>query len=277
VAITRQFNAIVVDTVREARAQKVFLGMLMNGTLSALLVLWYVQTLASRAPSSRLTAMSRIDPRYLDNSFASTMVFSSAAEMLFWVQLLFAMTMTLGMLTPLMSPRRNTIAAAAPVPRGLILLGRYCGTICVASVAVGLAFLEVWIGICVKLGVWHARFLWGVAAALIAIASAVALMALFQSAVKSQAIVVVLLVGASLLNVGAQSPDRIREMTGSDLLARIADDLGSLMPRFAELAAWTKYFIATGDLSHSLVLCTSMLCTVLFVSGACLLFVRSEF
>lgn len=275
--ITRQFAAIVLDTIREARARKVFLSMTMNGTISALLMMWYVQTIASRAPSSRLAAMARIDPRYLDISFASHMVYSSASSMLFWTQLLFAITMTLGMLAPMLDAKRNVIPAAAPVPRWFILLGRYAGTLSAASVGVAVAFGELWIMISLKLGVWHVRFLLGAAVTMLAVAVGVALMSLLQTAVRSQAIVLVAVVALSLLNLGAQSPDRVREMTGSEWLARAATSLGSILPRYAEMAEWTRVFVGTGDVSHWPVLWTSAASGILYLAAACLLFSRKEF
>ena len=219
-AMLRQFNAIVFDTVREARAQKVFVGVAISTTLSALLLMWYVQPLASRAPSSRLTAMSRIDPRYLDASFAAHTVYSSAASMLFWVQILLAMTMTASMLVPLLSPRRNFGAAVTPIPRSLILLGRYVGAITPACLGVALAFGAVWVAASLKLGVWHGRFLWGAAVTALAVAASAALTALLQLVAKSHAIAVLAMVGVGLLNVAAQSPEHIRRMTGSEWAGR---------------------------------------------------------
>jgi hypothetical protein len=273
----RQFSAIVLDTLREARARKVFLAMTMSGTLSALLMLWYVQTIASRAPSSRLTAMARIDPRYLDNSFASHMVYAQASSMLLWVQMLFAVTMTLGMLAPLLDAKRNVIPASAPVPRSFILLGRYAGALSTAAAGVAVAFGELWILISLKFGVWHPRFLLGAAVTVLAVAAAVALLSLLQVAVKSQATAFVGLVAFSLLSLGAQYPDRLREMTGSEWLARSAAALGSILPRYPDMAEWTRVFVGSGDMSHWPVLCASAISAVFCLSAACLVFSRKEF
>jgi hypothetical protein len=275
--MTRQFNAIVLDTIREARARKVFLGMALSGTLSAFLMRWYAQTLASRAPSSRLTAMARIDPRFLDNAFASHMVYSEASRMLFWVQMLWAITMALGMLAPLLEAKRNAIPAAAPVPRSFILLGRYAGALSAAAVGVALAFGELWIMIGLKLGVWHPRFLGGAAVTMLAVAAGVAVLSLLQVAIRSQAVALVTLVGFSFLTLAAQSPDRLRDMTGSVWLAHTAAALGSVLPRYTELAEWTRVFVGTGDVSHWPALCAAAASGVVCLLGACFVFSRKEF
>jgi hypothetical protein len=191
--------------------------------------------------------------------------------------MLFAVTMALGILAPLLDAKRNVIPAAAPVPRSFILLGRYVGTLSATSLGIALAFGELWIMIGLKLGVWHPRFLWGAAVTMLAVAVGVAFTSLLQTAVKSQALVLVTLVALSLFNLGAQSPDRVREMTGSEWLARAAATCAPVLPRYAEMAEWTRVFVSTGDVSHWPVLWASAVSGILCLSVACLLFSRREF
>jgi hypothetical protein len=144
-------------------------------------------------------------------------------------------------------------------------------------VGVAVAFGTLWILIGLKLGVWHPRFLWGTAVTMLAVAAGVALMSLLQVVVKSQAVALVAVVAFSLLTFGAQFPDRLREMTGSEWLVRGATAAGSILPRYAEMAEWTRVFVGTGDMSHWPALCASAASGVFCLSAACLVFSRKEF
>jgi hypothetical protein len=273
----RQFSAIILDTVREARSRRIFLGMAMGSSLCAALLLWQIQVFTRRTPHSTLTALSQSDPRFLDNVFLTHQVLASTASMALWTQVAMAIALLIGLLGPLLSAERNSLVLASPMPRGLLLAGRYAGMLAIALWGIAITFGEVWLAASWKLGVWHWPFLWGIPATLLAVAGALALLMLIHGAVDSAAVSIVLIAAVSLLGVGAQHPDRVRDMTGSALLADVAVFLGAVVPRSKEIADWISIYINSGMVMNAAPLWFTGLGAAMFLTAAGALFARREF
>lgn len=272
----RQLWAIFIDTLREASSRWVFVGTALSGTVSAVMLLWFVQTVTIRLPHSALTVLSQSDPRFLDNAFLARDVLASTASIALWTQVAFAIALLTGLIAPLMSAERNALVLATPVPRMLLLTGRYLGLAAIGLYGITITFCEVWFAASWKFGVWHWPFLAGIGTAMLVVSAILAMLMLLQTAIDSPAVSIVAITALCLLSAGAQHPDKVRDMTGSPLIADIAVHLGHVLPRSSEIAQWTAIYINSGTLANPAPLFYTALGSVVFVTSAGLLFTRKE-
>lgn len=275
--ILRQMHALIWDTLREAWKRKILLAVLLGATLTAGLLLWYVETIADRTPGTMLTALAQSDPRLLDDAVLSRELLAAAASLAFWSQLALTITLLAGAIAPLLSAERNALIIPAPVSRAMILGSRFLGCTLVAVCGIALAFLEVWVAVSMKFHVWHWRFLAGIATTAVATAALLALLVMIQVAVRSAALTMVLATAVALINLGARNPERVRTMTHSSFLADACVGIGRLLPRTSELADWTGIFVNSGDTGNLSAFCYTAIGSIVFLCAASALYARQEF
>lgn len=275
--IFRQLWAIVIDTVREASARKIFLGMTLSATLCAALMVWYMQTLTSREPHSVLLALEQSDPRFLDPAFLARNVLGTLATPSIWAQVGCAIALLTGLMAPMLSAERNALVVVAPVPRPLLLFGRYLGLLSISLWSTIVMFMEIWAVSVWKFDVWHWPFLAGIGVTAVVVAGTLALLILVQSAVNSASVAIVLLTAANMLALGARYPERVRDMTGSAMLAEAGRVLGNVMPRGSEAAEWAAIYINSGVLGDTSPFWSTAAASVVFLIGAAAFFQRKEF
>jgi hypothetical protein len=75
--------------------------------------------------------------------------------------LLLAVIFTAGFLPSFLEPNAATILLAKPVPRWLLLLGKFLGVVLFLSLFCGLFILGTWWALYLKTGVYEAGYLWG--------------------------------------------------------------------------------------------------------------------
>ncbi|MBL8209394.1 MAG: hypothetical protein JNK87_01710 [Bryobacterales bacterium] len=243
-----QLAAIVGDTLREAWDKKVLLGIVLSGTLAAALLQWYAETVTQRGPHTALAALAQSDPRYLDTAFVVRDVLAALAAFGMWIQIAAAVSLLMGLLASLLSAERNALLAAAPVARPVLLVGRYAGLLLVSLAGIAVMYGELWVAAGWRFGVWHWPFLAGIGLTLLAVSGTMALLLLLQSVVDSGAVAIVLTTAVCLLGVGAQQPDRVRDVTGSAWLGDAAAVLGKVLPQFSEIGKWMGAYIKAGVL-----------------------------
>ncbi len=272
-----QLGALVLDSFREARARKVFFGMFLNGTLAFGVLSWYIEVLSRRGPYSNLTLLAQADARLLDDGFASRMILGTVSPWIFWSQLLFGFVSLMGLIAPLLSAERNASLAALPVPRPLIVTGRFLGCLAVALPGVVYPIIAVWIACGVRTGVWHPAFLVAIPVTVLAIAALLGTVTLLQTLTDSPAVVFAVMATCGVLAVAASSPDHVRDMTGSALLASVAGRLEPWLPQTANLAQWLGLYVRSGVLTDTLPLWSTGAFAAGAVAAASMLFIRKEF
>ncbi|SIO31589.1 hypothetical protein SAMN05444166_3728 [Singulisphaera sp. GP187] len=78
------------------------------------------------------------------------------------VGLLMALVWTAGFLPAFLAPGAVTVLLAKPVPRSLLLLGKYIGVITFVAFQAVVFFLGTWTALGVRTGIWDASYLWGI-------------------------------------------------------------------------------------------------------------------
>ncbi|MBL8227639.1 MAG: hypothetical protein JNL98_04155 [Bryobacterales bacterium] len=273
----RQLHALFLDTLRDAWSRKLILATVLSSALSSGLLLWYMRTLSSRAPHAALTILAEQDPRYLDNAFALRDILAATASMGFWTQVGFTIMLMAGAMAMLLAPERNAMIAASAVPRGLILPGRFLGCLFLTLVGITLTFGTVFAACGLQYEVWHWRFLGSIGTAWLAAGATLALLALIQVMANSVAVGTVLLVATAVVSVGAQYPERVREVTGSPAVASLFTMIGSLLPRSGEIAHWTSVFVYSGVTAQAMPLYATAAGAAVMLVAASVVYTRKEF
>lgn len=78
------------------------------------------------------------------------------------VGLLLALVWTAGFLPAFLAPGAVTVLLAKPVPRGLLLVGKYLGVLTFVGFQALVFFLGTWTAIGVRTGIWDSSYLWGI-------------------------------------------------------------------------------------------------------------------
>lgn len=81
--------------------------------------------------------------------------------------LLLALVWTAGFLPAFLAPRAVTVLLTKPVPRSVLLIGKYCGVVAFVAFQAALFFLGTWLTLGLRTGVWNAAYLWGLPLALV--------------------------------------------------------------------------------------------------------------
>jgi ABC-type transport system involved in multi-copper enzyme maturation permease subunit len=78
------------------------------------------------------------------------------------VGLLLALVWTAGFLPAFLAPGAVTVLLAKPVPRSLLLVGKYLGVLAFVAFQAAVFFLGTWTALGWRTGVWDASYLWGI-------------------------------------------------------------------------------------------------------------------
>lgn len=75
--------------------------------------------------------------------------------------LLFCLVWTAGFLPDFLQPAASSVMLAKPVPRWVLVLGKYVGVVAFVAVQAGLFFLLTWVALGFRTGSWQGGYLWG--------------------------------------------------------------------------------------------------------------------
>lgn len=155
--------ALVVDTLREAFARWIFVGLFGLSTLMILFFLFILKIDVVEGAMATITLFGRTSPARDVNAIVNG-VYGGIATFLYTWGMGLAVFASAGLIPRVLEPGRIELILSKPVSRAHILFGRFLGNVLVVASNATYLVLGVWIILGIKTAIWRPAFLLAIAA-----------------------------------------------------------------------------------------------------------------
>ena len=269
-------GALISDTFQEARARWLFRGLFGLSTLLILIFLFALKidlvegavSIMGIESTSRAVAIRSFVLR--SYSFISMFTY-------IWGTLL-AIFASSGLLPSVLEPGRIALLLSKPVPRAVLILGRYAGN--VLLVALNHIYLvgAIWIIIGLKTHMWEPRFLLAIPACLFIFGVLLCVVTLIGVVTESAALSVMVTVAMIVMSAILAQRQLVVRLLSSEWSRQLWRALYWIVPKFYDLATvMMQTIVFDRDLDWITPLWTSAVFAVVVLSGALYVFAKRDF
>jgi ABC-type transport system involved in multi-copper enzyme maturation permease subunit len=268
--------ALIRDTFQEARARWLFWGLF---GLSTLLILIFLFVLKIDLVEGAISIMGIERTSSVLNVHAFVMKSYSFISLFLYVWgTLLAIFASSGLIPSVLEPGRIALLLSKPVPRPILILGRYAGNVLIVALNHIYLVGAIWIIIGIKTHLWEPRFLLAIPTCLFifgVLLCVVTLIGVVSESAALSVMVTVALIGVSAILAQRQLVVRLLSSEWSRDLWRA---LYWIVPKFYDLAqVMMQTIVFDRNLDWASPLWTSTAFAIIVLSCALYIFAKRDF
>lgn len=274
--MTSVWGALIKDTFQEARARWLFWGLFGLSTLLILIFLFVlkidlvegaISILGIQGTTQAVTIQTFVRKSY---SFISMFLY-------IWGTLL-AIFASSGLIPSVLEPGRIALLLSKPVPRPVLLLGRYVGNVLVVALNHTYLVGAIWIIIGIKTHMWEPRFLLAIPTCLFIFSVLLCLVTLIGVVTESAALSVMITAAVMVISAILAQRQLMMRVLSSQLSRDIWSALYWFVPKFYDLATvMMQTVVFDRNPNWMTPIWTSAAFGLLVLSGALYIFRKRDF
>ena len=286
--------AIIEETIREARARKTLIGVFIISSVLILLSLLIFQSSVVQDNVHRQSTEVFRQKNKTNPSQEKSMAVQSAiqttvedavgvviAEILFFFTVCIGLFATAGLTTSIFEKGSIDLLISKPVPRWLIILGRYIGSVAIIFIEVTYFVLGLWVVAGISFGTWGLSSLSSIAFVTLGYAGLFALVTLFGVLWKSSWLAIILglviyFITGMVIPLVEKADELLQGGGFTGVLGAIAKVLHWVLPPMSDVAS-NMHHAMIGQPIEWIPIVMTVALGVVYLSLASFSFARKEF
>lgn len=274
--MTSVWGALIKDTFQEARARWLFWGLFGLSTLLILIFLFVlkidlvegaISIMGIQGSTRALTIQTFVRRSY---SFISMFLYIWGTEL--------AIFASSGLIPSVLEPGRIALLLSKPVPRTVLLLGRFAGNVLVVAINHIYLVGAIWIIIGLKTHMWEPRFLLAIPTCLFIFSVLLCLVTLIGVITESAALSVMITTAVMVISAILAQRQLMMRVLSSEFSRDIWSGLYWIVPKVYDLATvMMQTIVFDRNPNWTTPIWTSGAFAILILSGALYIFGKRDF
>jgi ABC-type transport system involved in multi-copper enzyme maturation permease subunit len=272
----RTTAALILDTLREALARWIFIGLF---ALSSLMILFFLFLMKIDVVEGAMATVSLFGQagRTQDVTRLVQGVYGGIATFLYTWGMALAVFASAGLIPRVLEPGRIELILSKPVSRHHILLGRFAGNVIVVTGNIVYLILSVWTIFGVKTGIWGKHFLWTIGTTVFTFTVLLCVVVLLGVLIESTALATMVTMGLMIVSaLLAQTPLMMR-LLSSESSRRTWRGLYYVFPKVYDIGTITLDIVRQRPVESWMPIWSSALFGAVVLSAALAIFARRNF
>lgn len=269
--------ALILDTLREALARKIFWGLFALSTAMILFFLFLLRIDLVEGATATVTLFGQTSHRSLDLDRIVRNVQASIATFLYSFGMFLAVFASAGLIPSVLEPGRIELLLSKPVSRAHILVGRFAGNVLIVAANTTYLVLGVWLILGIKTGIWAPAFLAAIATTTFIFAVLLAVVVLIGVLWESTALATMVAVALMIISPILAQYQLMDRLLSSQWSRNVWHGLYYLLPKVYDLGKATLDLVNGRPVDSLTPIWTSALFGLAVFSGALYVFQKRDF
>jgi ABC-type transport system involved in multi-copper enzyme maturation permease subunit len=268
--------ALVLDTLREALARWIFVGLFGLSTLMILFFLFILKIDLVEGARATITLFGRTGPARNVDALLNA-VYGGIATFLYTWGMGLAVFASAGLMPRVLEPGRIELILSKPVGRAHILFGRFVGNLVVVAANAAYLTLGVWIILGIRTGIWRASFLYAIPATVFTFTVLLTVVVLLGVMAESAALATMVTTALMLMSPLLAQTNLMMRLLSSETSRRIWRGLYYALPKVYDVGGMTLNAVRGQAIESWMPVWSSALFAGVMLAAALAIFARRDF
>ncbi len=269
--------ALLVDTLREALARKIFWGLFAVSTVMILFFLFLMKIDIVEGATATVSLFGGVVDHTTSLERLVRQVYGAVAAFLYGFGMFLAVFASAGLTPSLLEPGRIELLLSKPVGRVHLLFGRFAGNILVISTNTIYLVLGVWAIFGWKTGVWNQAFLWVILTTIFLFTVLLTVVMLVGVVFESAALATMVTVALMLMSPILAQTSLMERLLSSDWSRQLWKGLYYVLPKTYDLGRMTRALVLDGRVDSMMPVWSSAAFAIVALIATLVIFARRDY